>query len=236
MPRMPRAAKVEEVPLWLEVNGELIAQWSGTPVGLEALGAGRLLSLGFLRDPAELEGMQIVHDAPAGTAGIRARLRENALARGMARERERRDSRSGAAGAVERAGARHAAPPFPTLGALLRQLYEQAETERGESGGMHAAALSDGGALLFMNVDVSRHNTVERALGAALLAGEDLGAWGVVTTARISGGIASAAAAAGVAWVASRSVATTLAVAVAGAGGVRLVGRAASDSPIVYPS
>jgi FdhD protein len=81
---------------------------------------------------------------------------------------------------------------------------------------------------------VGRHNGVDKAIGAALLAGADLGALGLLTTARISGEIAEKAARAGVAWVASRSVPTTLAVELAATAGLPLVARAGSPDARVF--
>mgnify|MGYP000572012645 CR=1 FL=1 len=132
------------------------------------------------------------------------------------------------------AGARRAPlPPPDRFPELFRALY--AAGERGQStGGLHVAALSDGEALLYATEEVGRHNAVDKAIGAAFLAGAELPALGLVLSARVSGEIALKAARAGLAWVASRSVPTTLALEVARAAGLPLVARAPGKDARVY--
>ena len=72
--------------------------------------------------------------------------------------------------------------------------------------------------------------------GAAVLEGADLRTLGLVTTARISGRIAAQAARAGLAWIASRSVPTTLALEIAGVAGIPVVARAPSPEARVFGS
>jgi FdhD protein len=73
---------------------------------------------------------------------------------------------------------------------------------------------------------VGRHNAVDRALGAAFLAGDGPQGCGLVLSARISGQMAMVAARAGIAWIASRSVPTRLALEIARAAGLPLIARA----------
>ncbi|NIP78675.1 MAG: sulfurtransferase FdhD, partial [Gemmatimonadetes bacterium] len=82
--------------------------------------------------------------------------------------------------------------------------------------------------------EVGRHNGVDKTIGSALLAGSTLTTLGLLTTARISGEIAEKAARAGLAWVASRSVPTTLAVEIAAAAGLPLVARAPGKDVRVF--
>jgi FdhD protein len=84
------------------------------------------------------------------------------------------------------------------------------------------------GEAMFNAVDVSRHAAVDKAAGAALLGGVDDAPRGLVLTARISGQIALTAARSGIGWIASRSIPTTLAVAIGAAAGLTLVARAGS--------
>src|SRR5690606_14588328 len=74
----------------------------------------------------------------------------------------------------------------------------------------------------------------DKAIGAALLAGEDLGRMGLVLSARVTGEIALKAARCGVAWIASGSVPTTLALRIAAAAGFPIVARAADRDAHVY--
>jgi FdhD protein len=68
-------------------------------------------------------------------------------------------------------------------------------------------------------------------LGAALLARRPVGGLGLLVTGRISAELAYKAARAELAWVATPSVPSTLAVEVARRSGMVLVGRAVSGTP-----
>lgn len=116
---------------------------------------------------------------------------------------------------------------------LFRALFAAVDAEH-ESGGMHAAALVRDSKIEFVAADVGRHNAVDKAIGKALLAGEDVSSFGMIITARVSGEIARKCANSGVAWLASRSIPTTLAVHTALMNHLPIVGRAASNSPHRY--
>ena len=95
---------------------------------------------------------------------------------------------------------------------------------------MHAAALSDGVALLHTAYDVARHSAVDRAIGLGVKADAGLHELGLVLTARVSGAIALKCGRAGIGWVASRSVATTLAHEIADAYGITVIERAPREA------
>ncbi|MGH7445399.1 MAG: formate dehydrogenase accessory sulfurtransferase FdhD, partial [Longimicrobiales bacterium] len=68
----------------------------------------------------------------------------------------------------------------------------------------------------------------------ALLIDTDMSALGLVLSARVSGEIARKATAAGVAWIATRSVPTTLALDIAQSAGIAIVARAPSRDAFVW--
>ncbi len=121
-------------------------------------------------------------------------------------------------------------PKTETLRLLFKSLFQQGERYK-DSGGIHAAALTDGTALLAHAEDIGRHNAVDKVLGAALLTGRPVEGLGLLVTGRISAELAFKAARAGLAWVATPSVPSTLAVEIARRSGMILVGRAVSGSP-----
>jgi FdhD protein len=130
-------------------------------------------------------------------------------------------------------GRRGEPPPAERLRALFKCLFA-AGTRYQETGGIHAAALTDGETLLFHAEDIGRHNAVDKVIGAALLAGRRLVGLGLLVTGRISGELAFKGARAGIAYIATPSVPSTLALEIARRTGMVLVGRAVSGTPHVH--
>ena len=234
-----------EVPVRLLVNDVLVGTWTASPRGLEALGAGRLMSLGYVRGPGDILDTRVVPAAEAedGILRIEVTVPKERIAVGT----EERGHRSWHGCGLrylldcrpdllpERDGP-EGSLPVPDLDVfpnLFRELYDRS-TARRTTGGHHTTALTDGSALLHLHEVVGRHNGADKAIGGALLAADDLRGLGMITTARISGQIAEKAARSGVAWVASRSVPTTLAVEIAQAAGLPLIARAAGQEARVF--
>src|SRR5438034_427615 len=125
-------------------------------------------------------------------------------------------------------------PPAPErLRALFKELFARGERYN-ETGGIHAAALTDGERLLYHAEDIGRHNAVDKVVGAAVIARQRLAGRGLLVTGRISAELAYKAARAGLAYVATPSVPSTLAVTIARRTGIVLVGRAVSGTPHVH--
>lgn len=116
---------------------------------------------------------------------------------------------------------------------LFRSLFAAVDAAHG-SGGMHAAALVHADRIVFIAADVGRHNAVDKVVGKALLAGANVAALGMIVTSRVSGEIARKCVNSAIAWLASRSIPTTLAVRTAQVHGLPIIGRAASKSPHIY--
>ena len=94
------------------------------------------------------------------------------------------------------------------------------------TGGLHAAALFDGGgAILHVREDIGRHNATDKVIGAALREGAlPLSEAILLVSGRAGFEIVQKAFAAGVPVVASVSAPSSLAVALADSGGITLVG------------
>src|SRR6266571_1757537 len=136
--------------------------------------------------------------------------------------------------AMSRSAPLRGEPPAPeTLRALFKQLFASG-ARYNETGGIHAAALTDSTTLLFHAEDIGRHNAVDKVIGGAVLARTPITGRGLLVTGRISAELAFKAARAGLAWVATPSVPSTLAVTIAERSGMVLVGRAVSGTPHVH--
>jgi len=94
-----------------------------------------------------------------------------------------------------------------------------------QTGGTHAVLLArPGGEVVTVREDVGRHNALDKAIGAALAAGEDLGGLLAILSGRVSYEMALKAARAGLGLVASVSAPTALGQALCQRLGVTLVG------------
>jgi FdhD protein len=234
------SAVVEEWPVWLEVNGEPAVTWMCTPDQLEELAVGWLHGEGYIESLDDLVQLRPCAPdlgfwadvKPERLAGVKAENRKRVLASGcgavatMLADPE----------AMARRAALRGEPPAPdTLRALFKQLFAAGERYN-ETGGIHAAALTDGTTLLFHAEDIGRHNAVDKVIGAAVLARTPIAGRGLLVTGRISAELAFKGSRAGVAWVATPSVPSTLAVTIAERSGMVLVGRAVSGTPHLHKS
>ncbi|MBI4408748.1 MAG: formate dehydrogenase accessory sulfurtransferase FdhD [Gemmatimonadetes bacterium] len=234
----PRVAPVEEAPFRLEVNGERLGVWTCTPEQLEAFAAGRLWTEGYAAASGDFLSIQVREESGIYVARARVPPARFALA-----QRERQERAAHGCGplhylrcAPELLRQRRRLlplPPLETFPELFRALYAAADRYQ-DTGGVHAAALTDGKRLRFQAEDVGRHNVVDKVIGAALLTGQDPCRLGLVLSARVSADIALKCARAGIAWVASRSIPTSLAVEIAQAGALPLVARAAGKEARVF--
>src|SRR5262245_7179195 len=213
-----RGGVVEETPVAITVNGHPVLQTTCTPSLLEAFAAGRLLAEGYVHERTDVRAITV-----EGGDHLRTIRVELALPAAQAGEGERRHRAQHGCGILYYLDCapetirRPWMAQTPELGLftpLFAQLFAAADELR-ETGGMHSAALYDGSSLVHTVHDVGRHSAVDKTIGLAVQAGAELSGFGLLLTSRISGEIAVKAARAGIGWVASRSIPTSLALRVA---------------------
>ncbi len=236
--KMADRAAVEETPVWLEVNGRPAVTWMCTPDLLEELAVGWLHGEGYIDHVDEVTLRPCATDLgfwadvpPARADAVVAERRRPVLASGCGAVATYLADPA----AVEAAPPRGAAPEPERLRVLFKSLFGQGERYR-DTGGIHAAALTDGVELLAHAEDIGRHNAVDKSIGGALIARRPVAGLGLLVTGRISAELAFKAVRAGIAWVATPSVPSTLAVEIARRSGVALVGRAVSGQPQYWKS
>jgi FdhD protein len=230
---MADQSAVEEVPVWLEVNGSPAVTWMCTPDLLEELAVGWLAGEGFIEHIGELQLRPCATDLgfwaviPAERlAKVHAEGRRSVLASGCGAVSvylAEPDS-------IQPVPLRADPPPPERLRALFKSLFGRGERYR-DTGGIHAAALTDGDELLTHAEDIGRHNAVDKVIGAMVLARRSLPGLGLLVTGRISAELAAKAARAGLGWIATPSVPSTLAVEIGRRTGMLLIGRAVSGEP-----
>lgn len=234
---LAESAAVEEVPVWLEVNGEPLVTWMCTPDLLEELAVGWLFGEGYIGARADLLKLRPCATdlgfwadvQPERVAAVRAENRKRVLASGCGAV----STLLADPHALKTTPARGEPPGADRLRALFKELFGKGERYN-ETGGIHAAALTDGERLLYHAEDIGRHNAVDKVIGAAVLADTAIGGRGLLVTGRISAELAFKAARAGLAYVATPSVPSTLALVIARTSGMVLVGRAVSGTPHLH--
>ena len=222
---------VRELPVTMYVNGTEWVTFLCTPRNLQDLALGFLYLEGTINglddvallrvcDEEEMIDVRLTHDVELPT---------------------RRVLTSGCGGGItfadltaqaSRVDSTLKVTPSRILG-LMRQLYRQGELYRA-TGGIHTSALSDGEKLLVVASDVGRHNTLDKIQGQCLLQGIDTRDRILLTTGRLSAEMLNKAARMQAPILVSRTSPTDLAVELARAWGITLIGYARGQQMHVY--
>lgn len=236
-----------EEPLEIQVGGTPLVVLMRTPGHDEELATGFLVTERVVEHPADLASVRHCDEAPSPEAAdnvVRARLRPGLRVDLEALRRNLFASAScGVCGTATLDNVLATAPPldddtrFPA--ALLRSLparLREAQHVFDATGGLHAAGLFDAaGRLVAAREDVGRHNAVDKVVGFAVRAGRfPLAGHVLLVSGRVSYEIVRKALAARVPLVAAVSAPSSLAVSLAEAGGVGLVGFLRGEGFNVY--
>ena len=119
----------------------------------------------------------------------------------------------------------------------LRNMFSQFQQKSGlfrETGCFHSAALSDGKDILVFAEDIGRHNTVDKAIGYAILNDIPFRGKIMLVSCRISSEIISKCACRQIPMIASRAAPTHLAIEIAEKSGMTLIGFARGESFNIY--
>lgn len=210
----------EEFPTAIYVNGRRVTTLQTTRMALEDWAHGFLYAEGYIQAPDDVRSMVVNRD--------RGQVRVN-LQPGLPR-----------AAAHPRAPSHSPAPALRVSHAQLAAF--QARMHRSAvlyalTGGMHVAAVCRvfSGEMIARE-DVGRHNTVDKALGAALRAGWNPGDLVLLCSGRISHEMCRKIARFGITIAASRSAATDQAVRLARRLGIEMIGYLRPHGMRVYTS
>jgi FdhD protein len=245
-PERVRDRLAVEEPLEVRVDGEPLAVTMRTP------GDDDELAVGFLAGEGLIGGRDDVV-AVGPSADLAANVVEVATRAGLSRDarEERRFYLTSSCGICgkgalefvrrEAPGAAGAGPIAPIEPQVVVDLPERARAGQSafeHTGGLHATALfAADGKLLELREDVGRHNAMDKALGAELLAGRyPLGGQAVYAclSGRASFELVQKASVAGLAGVVAIGAPSTLAVDLAREQGLLLCGFVRGDSFNVY--
>lgn len=248
--RQPDTLAGEE-PLEIRVGGRSLAVTMRTPGADFDLAAGFLVSEGVITRTEELAAMR--YCAGTGDDGLnRYNLLDLTLADGVAPPDSSvaraffTTSSCGLCGkaSIDAVRTRSAFEvrddPLRVTPALLASLPERLRTAQKlfeKTGGLHAAALFDGGTgeLLVLREDVGRHNAVDKVVGWALREGRlPLRGTVLLVSGRASFELVQKAIMAGIPLLCAVSAPSSLAVDLAEEAGMTLVGFLRDPSMVVY--
>ncbi len=228
------AVVVSEFPLRLIVNDRELATLIASPHDLRFLVAGFLLVNGFVTSVTDFLMLSVCPDMSSANVRVKGEIPEKlrpVLTSGcgtgitftLPGSRIRRGAGSADAPTVSPAD----------LFAIMEELAQRAEQYR-THGGIHSAAVGEGGKIILYAEDLGRHNTVDRLAGEALLRGVDLTGKVLVTSGRISSEMVAKAAGLGIGVVVSRTSPTDMAVRLAREQGILMIGYLRGGRFIVY--
>lgn len=221
----------EEVPVALVYNGISHAVMLATPQDLDDFALGFSLSEGIVGSRRDIYDIEVL----ARDNGIEVAIEVSSASDAALRSRRRVLAGRTGCGlcgveSLEQAVCRPApavqAPPLSPA-ALERARAELAQMQKlfSRTGAVHGAAWCRAdGEVLCVREDVGRHNALDKLIGALAAAGEAFGDGFAVLTSRASYEMACKAAAVGIGAVAAFSAPTGMAVRVAAAAGMTLIG------------
>ncbi len=231
-----RRVLAEETPVALSYNRATLAVMLATPADLEDFAIGFSLTEGVVMAPAEIEELAVV----AVPAGIELRMWLTEARAAAAEARRRRLTGPGGCGLCgidSLAAAIRTPPPVSAIArftsaeiATAIAALPPAQRLNAATRATHAAGFwTQAEGLVALREDVGRHNALDKLAGALARTGRSAEDGVVVLSSRLSVELVQKAAAIGAPVVVAVSAPTALAVRMADAAGLTLVGVARDD-------
>ncbi len=236
---------VGEEPLLIQVADQALTVTMRTPGDDFDLAAGFLFTEGIVKSREEIISLEWAIESSPGNPVVQVELKAEALPRSQQSKRNfAANSSCGLCGktsleSVYTPGIARPNPDFridPQVLCTLPETLRSAQTLFGKTGGLHAAALFDAsGKLVALREDVGRHNAVDKLVGWALMQGLiPLSNFVLLASGRGGFEIIQKSLMAGIPLLASVSAASSLAVQMARALGLTLVGFLRGRRFVVY--
>lgn len=230
-----------EVPVALIYDGGTYAVMMATPDHLEDFALGFSLNEGLIKQPGEIERLEVVR----GDAGIEIRMwleRASSRALGARRRMMAGPTGCGLCGADSLEAVRRELPVNRNAEIFNTKMIGQALAALGaeqalnaQTHAVHAAGLwTKGAGLCGLFEDVGRHNALDKLAGLVAREGQRVDQGIVVLTSRVSIEMVQKSAMIGAPVLAAISAPTSLAIEMADAAGITLIGVARRDGYEIF--
>ena len=228
---------VREIKLEIYINGKRFGAVMATPTDQEALAAGYLISENLIASPEDIESIELSDDALS--VRIKARINEKRLEQfdeekviisGCGRSSTANiDPEAMAARSIKGEVKFHKDEILRQMGQFYTQceLYEM-------TGCVHTAKLFTAGGEYFIGEDIAQHNTIDKSVGKAVLAGCDTQGSLLLVSGRLSSEMVAKAVMSGISALVSRTAPTSLGVVIARKFDLTLCGFARGENLNVY--
>jgi FdhD protein len=231
----------EEAPVALTFHGIPHVVMLATPADLEDLAVGFTVSEALVSDVREITSVDVIRTPDA--IEVRIGVASQRFSEILKRQRNMTGRTGCGLCGVETVEEAIRKPMAVATGvrvtsdelhAALRDL-ESRQRLNARTGSVHAAAWArPGKGIEVVREDVGRHNALDKMIGAVLRSGTDPALGYAIVTSRASYEMAQKAATAGITFLAAVSAPTGLAIRLAEASGLTLVGFARPQQHVVY--
>lgn len=217
---------VVESSLSLKVNGREVVTLLSSPAERKELALGFMKSEGIINSLDQVKSIQLSDSGKNVDVKLEGSVEFEAY---FERKRALTSSCGRATAVVENLGSLELTLSGPdiespaVLSNLMGNMQKRAELFQ-LTGGSHTAAIANGKSVLHVAEDIGRHNAVDKVIGKSCFAGEDLKERIVLTSGRLSSEMTLKAIRSRVPITVSRSAPTTLAVRIARAANLSMVG------------
>ena len=228
---------VREIKLEIYINGKRFGALMATPTDQEALAAGYLISENLIATPEDIESIELSSDALS--VRVKAKINEKRLEQfdeekviisGCGRSSTANiDPEAMAARSIKGEVKFHKDEILRQMGQFYTQceLYEM-------TGCVHTAKLFVSGEQFYIGEDIAQHNTIDKAVGKAILAGSQLQNSFLMVSGRLSSEMVAKAVMHGIPVLVSRTAPTSLGVVIARKFNLTLCGFARGENINVY--
>ena len=224
---------VVETPVNLTVNGETWLTFMCTPIYQEALAVGFLYNEGLIQDAKEIADVRLCPEGDNVDVWLHHTLDKPVVFRRNSGCSVNVTPSTGDLPISESIVKVEKTLTPSKIGKLLDQFSTLQRFYR-QSGGLHASALSDGEQIIFAAEDIGRNNTLDKIAGYCLMNNFQNSGGVLLTTGRISSEMLQKSAHLHASIIVSRTAVSSMAVQLAEAWGITLVGYSRNGHFNVY--